>query len=123
MKLHHTWFLLDSVIRSPRNGAVPVELKRTQLATEWQVDALCRGVTHLFFGPSSERPERRAEREAVARSYCMVCPVKLECRESARLQLEHGFWGGENDEERAAAGFVPRSPSRRAVLAARSADQ
>jgi WhiB family redox-sensing transcriptional regulator len=29
----------------------------------------------------------------------------LECREWARENREYGFWGGESEEERAAAGF------------------
>jgi hypothetical protein len=33
----------------------------------------------------------------------------------ARDNRENGFWGGENEEERAAAGHSPRSISRRSV--------
>ena len=87
--------------------------------TSWSTEGICQGLTHVFFGPAAERPERRVEREAIASSYCMSCPVMLQCRETARLNREHGFWGCENDEERAAAGFAPRSPSRRAVIQAR----
>ncbi len=86
---------------------------------DWADEGICKGLTHVFFGAAAERPERRVERETIATSYCMACPVLLECRTAARLNREHGFWGGENDEERAAAGFAPRSPSRRAVIAAR----
>lgn len=86
---------------------------------DWTARALCKGLTHVFFGPAAERPERRVEREAIASSYCMSCPVMMECRQTARLNREHGFWGCENDEERAAAGYAPRSPSRRAVIQAR----
>ena len=32
----------------------------------WAEQAICHGLTHVFFGPASERPERRAEREAIA---------------------------------------------------------
>lgn len=85
----------------------------------WQEEAVCKGLTEVFFGPSAERPERRVEREALAKSYCLSCPVMLPCRRTARLNREHGFWGAENDEERAAAGFAPRSPSRRSVIQAR----
>ena len=87
--------------------------------SSWVDDALCKGLTHVFFGPPAERPERRTEREAVAASYCEACPVLVPCRDSARLNREHGFWGCENDEQRAAAGYSPRSPSRRAVIQAR----
>jgi WhiB family redox-sensing transcriptional regulator len=87
----------------------------------WADEAICKGLTHVFFGPMAERPERRAEREAIASSYCLACPAMLPCRRTARLNREHGFWGGENDEQRAAAGYAPRSPSRRAVIQARDA--
>lgn len=87
--------------------------------SSWTEQVICKGLTHVFFGPAAERPERRAEREAIAATYCMACPVVLACRLNARLNREHGFWGCENDEERAAAGYSPRSPSRRAVIQAR----
>lgn len=88
---------------------------------DWTAFALCRGEPEVFFGPPAERPERRVEREAAARAYCLACPVMLPCRRTARMNREHGFWGGENDEQRAAAGYAPRSPSRRAVIQARNA--
>jgi WhiB family redox-sensing transcriptional regulator len=87
----------------------------------WTDQAICKGLTHVFFGPAAERPERRAEREAIAGSYCMACPVVLPCRRTARLNREHGFWGGEIDVDWAGAGYAPRSPSRRAVILARDA--
>lgn len=89
--------------------------------TAWADHAVCKGLTEVFFGPAAERPERRVEREALAMSYCEVCPVMLPCRRTARLNREHGVWGGENDEQRAAAGHAPRSPSRRSVIQARDA--
>lgn len=90
---------------------------------DWMDRAACRGRTHLFFGIAGERPERRARREAQARRICLSCPVMLECRAVARANRENGFWGGENEEERAAAGYAPRSISRRAVQEAVSAAQ
>ena len=36
---------------------------------------------------------------------CRTCDVVRECREWARENREYGFWGGESEEERAAAGF------------------
>jgi len=89
----------------------------------WSDAALCKGLTHVFFGPPAERPERRVEREAIAASYCLACPVAIPCRRTARINREHGYWGAENDEERAAAGYTPRSPSRRAVIQARDKNQ
>jgi WhiB family redox-sensing transcriptional regulator len=71
----------------------------------WTVDAACQGETELFFAPPGERPEARATREARARAICFGCPVLEPCRSWAREQREYGFWGGESEEERAAAGF------------------
>jgi WhiB family transcriptional regulator, redox-sensing transcriptional regulator len=68
-------------------------------------DPACRGRTELFFGPHAERREARERREAEARALCLVCPVLEACRAWARERREYGFWGGESEEERAAAGF------------------
>ena len=84
----------------------------------WMEQAACTGRTDLFFGIAGERPERRARREAKARRLCLACPVLLPCRTAARVNRENGFWGGESEEERAAAGYPPRSISRRSVQAA-----
>jgi WhiB family transcriptional regulator, redox-sensing transcriptional regulator len=91
------------------------------LDTSWMPKAACTGRVDLFFGIAGERPERRVRREAEARQVCAGCPVIEPCRQAARLNRESGFWGGENEEERAAAGFAPRSVSRRSVQAASSA--
>lgn len=82
---------------------------------EWMENAACRGRTTLFFGIAGERPERRIRREADARKLCESCPVLLPCRAKARNGRENGFWGAETEEERAAAGYSPRSISRRSV--------
>lgn len=70
---------------------------------DWMADAACHGLTEVFFGPIREREAARLRREAVARRVCATCPVLAECRTYARRVGEVGFWGGENDEERAAA--------------------
>jgi WhiB family transcriptional regulator, redox-sensing transcriptional regulator len=85
---------------------------------QWVIEAACRGRTNLFFGLAGERPERRIRREARARKVCSACPVQWPCRASARANRENGFWGGESEEERAAAGYPPRSIARRSVQAA-----
>ena len=71
----------------------------------WTADAACTGQTDLFFAPAGERPEARVTRESRARAICASCPVLLECRDWARENREYGFWGGESEEERAAAGY------------------
>ena len=86
----------------------------------WMQRAACKGRPELFFGIAGERPERRIRRETAARKVCESCPVIEPCRQAARLNRESGFWGGESEEERAAAGYTPRSVSRRSVQAAAS---
>ena len=81
----------------------------------WMDHAACAGRTQLFFGIAGERPERRVRREARARKVCAGCPVIEPCRSMARHNGENGFWGGESEEERAAAGYAPVSISRRSV--------
>jgi WhiB family redox-sensing transcriptional regulator len=46
-------------------------------------------------------------REAAAQALCAGCPVVEPCRSYARLHREHGFWGGESEDERILAGYVP----------------
>ena len=71
----------------------------------WTDDAACRGQNELFFAPAGERPETRSVRESKARAVCNTCAVIEPCREWARQNREYGFWGGESEEERAAAGY------------------
>jgi len=71
----------------------------------WTADAACHGRSELFFAPAGERPEARVVRESKARAICRICPVIGACREWAREHREYGFWGGESEEQRAAAGF------------------
>jgi WhiB family redox-sensing transcriptional regulator len=68
---------------------------------DWMGRAECRGHTNLFFAPLAERPQARERREAKARAICMTCPVLGPCRDFALEHREHGFWGGESEEERA----------------------
>jgi WhiB family transcriptional regulator, redox-sensing transcriptional regulator len=72
---------------------------------EWTRHSACSGQTDLFFAPPGERPEARAVRESKARAVCSACAVLTECRDWARDNREYGFWGGESEEERAAAGY------------------
>jgi WhiB family redox-sensing transcriptional regulator len=76
----------------------------------WLDDAICQGHTDLFFAPHAERPPARLRREAAARQVCLRCPVRIPCRDHARSHLEYGFWGGESEGERAAAGYAVPAP-------------
>lgn len=78
--------------------------------SEWMPYGSCRGQSELFFAPFAERPEARARREAKARAICTNCTVMAPCRDYARDNRELGFWGGESEAERAAAGFAPTTP-------------
>lgn len=72
---------------------------------EWSSRAECKGLSSIFFPPAAERPQARERREAQARQVCGACSVLSECREFARRHREYGFWGGESEEERHAAGY------------------
>ena len=76
-----------------------------QVEDGWMDISACRGMTHLFFPSSAERPQARERREAMARQVCAECVVRTPCREFARENHEYGFWGGESEDERHAAGF------------------
>jgi len=78
----------------------------------------CDGKAHLFFAPPAERRVRRETREGIAKLYCAMCPAEQACRTAGRTGREHGIWGGENDEERAAAGYTPLFPHRKEIARA-----
>ena len=85
--------------------AVEIVSTRQQTDDDWMRDAACKGLTHLFFPSPAERPQARERREATARQVCRACPVNAICRDFARSQHEYGFWGGESEDERHAAGY------------------
>jgi WhiB family redox-sensing transcriptional regulator len=72
---------------------------------DWMKQAACKGLSHLFFAAPAERPQARERREAAARAVCGSCAVNTPCRQFARFHHEYGFWGGESEDERHAAGF------------------
>ncbi|MCB9380096.1 MAG: WhiB family transcriptional regulator [Acidimicrobiaceae bacterium] len=86
-------------------AAVDVVIHRIYTDDRWMTAAECKGLTHLFFPPPAERPQARDRREASAKAVCQSCHVNGQCREYARTHHEYGFWGGESEDERHAAGF------------------
>ena len=111
---------LDAPV-APDNVSLTVAPEATEALTglyEAERAFPCSGRTHLFFAPPGERRVRREKREATARSYCNQCSVAVMCKLAGRAGREHGIWGGENDEERAAAGFPPMFPHRKAIVRA-----
>ena len=112
--------LLTETAGGPVEGAAALFDIRRAL---WQRHGRCRGQTDLFFAPDGEPPAERNAREAIALDICARCPVREVCRDTAREHREIGVWGGETDEERAAAGYPPRNLSRRSVIRAARAGQ
>ncbi len=89
----------------------------------WTTQAACNGQTSLFFAPAGERPETRVLREGRARAICRACPALDPCRDWAREHREYGFWGGESEEERAAAGYRVDMPVGRVARYPKGAGQ
>jgi len=86
-------------------ATVEMLFQREQTDDRWMGVAACRGLTHLFFPPPAERPQARDRREEMARAVCRSCEVLPTCQTYARSNHEYGFWGGESEDERHAAGY------------------
>ena len=86
-------------------SAIDLPIDRELTDDDWMRDGACKGLTHLFFPPAAERPQARQRREAAAKQVCAGCPVRDTCQDFARDHHEYGFWGGESEDERHAAGF------------------
>lgn len=81
----------------------------------WQDRGACRGEDpRWFFGADNEQRPMREVREEKAREICAACPVRSLCLDAAIERREVGFWGGTNDDERAA---LRRRRTRRANAA------
>ncbi len=85
--------------------AVDITIDRIRTEDDWMDAGACKGLTHLFFPPAAERPQARERRELAAQAVCASCIVRATCRQFAREQHEYGFWGGESEDERHAAGY------------------
>lgn len=86
-------------------ATVDVVTHRLVTDDRWMQAAACKGLTHLFFPPPAERPQARDRREAMAKAVCGSCGVQGTCRSFARSNHEYGYWGGESEDERHAAGY------------------
>jgi len=98
----------------------PLRLDPPSAAPAAKPEPACRGRTRLFFAPHAESAKQRERRESQARALCLVCPWLEPCRAWARSNREYGFWGGESEEERAAAGYPVPIPLGRASRLIRS---
>ena len=86
-------------------GALACEARKDAEGADAFRDAACKGLSHLFFPAPAERPQARERREALARTVCAECDVNAVCQDFARRNHEYGFWGGESEDERHAAGY------------------
>jgi WhiB family redox-sensing transcriptional regulator len=86
-------------------AAVEILFHRERTDDRWMTHAACKGLTHLFFPAAAERPQARDRREAMAKAVCGSCTVQTTCQLYARDHHEYGFWGGESEDERHAAGY------------------
>ncbi|MFD0408600.1 WhiB family transcriptional regulator [Kitasatospora sp. NPDC127116] len=78
------------------------------IATEIDTAFPCKAAPELFHVPEGREPANHAmARISAAKSLCFVCPVISACRNLGRQLREIGVWGGEDDDEREAAGFTP----------------
>ena len=51
-------------------STVDIVITRQQTDDAWMNKGACRGMTHLFFPSTAERPQARERREAMARAVC-----------------------------------------------------
>ena len=86
-------------------STIDLPIDRLSTDDEWMRSGSCRGLTNLFFPPAAERPQARERREAAAKQVCAGCSVSTTCQSFARDNHEYGFWGGESEDERHAAGY------------------
>lgn len=65
----------------------------------------CHTNPKLFHTPRGEGAtgNDRKRRVNAAKALCNTCPVKAACRDHGRQTGEPGIWGGETEQERAAA--------------------
>jgi WhiB family redox-sensing transcriptional regulator len=49
------------------------------------------------------------ESVAIAKSYCGICPIAIQCLTYAMANEDHGIWGGATPQERLLARNNPRA--------------
>ncbi|AMW22278.1 WhiB family transcriptional regulator [Mycobacteroides chelonae] len=72
---------------------------------EWQVKAVCRGMsTDIFYYAETQRGALRKQYEVQAKQICNECPVRRPCAAYAmRTDEPHGVWGAMTTRERRVA--------------------
>ena len=75
-------------------------------ADDWMSQGACKGSHPSVLPPLPPSAPRRSERrESAAEAVCASCQVRSDCMVFAREHHEYGFWGGESEDERHAAGY------------------
>ncbi|MFF9643655.1 WhiB family transcriptional regulator [Kitasatospora aureofaciens] len=78
------------------------------IATEIDKAFPCHNEPELFHAPEGREPANAAlARVNAAKALCFTCPVIKACRDLGRKLRETGVWGGEDDDDREAAGYKP----------------
>jgi WhiB family redox-sensing transcriptional regulator len=73
---------------------------RAPVSGAWQLRAACRDADPELFFPISDKQRDVIEQ---SRTYCRVCPVRVQCLQVALGSGEaHGTWGGLTEWERLA---------------------
>lgn len=65
----------------------------------WQERAACLGAATEYFYPEDYPASEYRTRARIARSYCLTCPVQLECLRAGESE-PHGIWGGMTPRQR-----------------------
>lgn len=73
---------------------------------KWFENANCKGKSSIFFESTFDKPVDKRQKEKQAAAICSKCSVTDECKEYARRNGEHGFWGGESEDQRYAIGYL-----------------
>jgi hypothetical protein len=74
--------------------------------TKWFDEANCKGQSEVFFESVLDKPVDKRQKEKQAAAICAKCSVTNECKAYARRNGEHGFWGGESEDQRYAIGYL-----------------
>lgn len=98
-----TYDYYSSVVtfKSSEKTTVNILNRRRESVGDWAGQAICRGMTRMFFDDPSIKLGEQLKQIARAKAICHGCPVEQECGEYAIANQEPaGIWGGMDEEER-----------------------
>jgi WhiB family transcriptional regulator, redox-sensing transcriptional regulator len=74
---------------------------RRENVSDWAAQAICKGMTRIFFADPSLKGSKQLLQIARAKEICKGCPVMKECGDYAIANQEFaGVWGGMDEDER-----------------------